>query len=212
MQPELKVKVNGHLAKRLVELREAKQLTQSELAKTISDQYHINLNRSALAAYETEISAPKLETLVAFADYFEVSVDDLLGRTRNQSESLEELAKRQTDMAADLLFYKILCGRWLDAASKFDETHLHLKLEGPGMRERLRDAHRDVFFKNDMRFRNDIRKRLLPIEFDIFMGVQLDKSLKTLAQENNLSEEDALQIFNEAAKKVADYLQTVLTD
>lgn len=212
MQPELKVKVNGHLAKRLVELREAKQLTQSVLAKTISDQYNIILNRSALAAYETEVSAPKLETLVAFADYFEVSVDDLLGRAQNRPESLEELAKRQTNMAADLLFYKTLCARWLEAASKFDETHQHLKLEGPGMRERLRDAHRDVFFKNDMRFQNDIKKRLSPIEFDIFMGVQVDKYLKTLAEENNLSEEDALQIFNEAAKKVADYLQTVLTD
>jgi transcriptional regulator with XRE-family HTH domain len=212
MQPELKVKVNGHLAKRLVELREAKHLTQSELANAISDKYNIILNRSALAAYETEVSAPKLETLVAFADYFEVSVDDLLGRAQNRPESLEELAKRQTNMAADLLFYKTLCARWLDAASKFDETHAHLNFEGPGMRDLLRDAHRDVFFKNDMRFQNDIKKRLSPIEFDIFMGVQVDKPLKALAEEKHLSEEETLQIFNEAAKKVADYLQTVLTD
>lgn len=212
MQPELKVKVNGHLATRLVELREAKQLTQSELAKTISAQYNIPLNRSALAAYEIEVSAPKLETLVAFADYFEVSVDDLLGRAQNRPESLEELAKRQTNMAADLLFYKTLCARWLEAASKFDETHAHLNFEGPGMVERLKGAHRDVFLKNDRQFQEMLKTLLSSEEYAIFNGVQQDISLETLALENQMSKEEVLQVFDKGAEKVTVRLQELLNN
>ncbi len=62
-------------AERLKQLRKEKGLTQEELALIISK------NRSTVAGYETERKEPDHETLKKLADYFEISVDYLLGRT-----------------------------------------------------------------------------------------------------------------------------------
>ena len=63
--------------KRLIELREELNLTRDDLAN------RINITYSALAKYETNKRFPDKETLGKLADYFNVSVDYLLGRTDN---------------------------------------------------------------------------------------------------------------------------------
>ncbi|MDI3257972.1 MAG: helix-turn-helix transcriptional regulator [Kyrpidia sp.] len=63
------------LARRLKALRKSKRLTQQQLA----DQ--LQLNRATYAKYETGSHQPDYEILLRLADFFQVSVDYLLGRT-----------------------------------------------------------------------------------------------------------------------------------
>lgn len=60
---------------RLKELREKKGLTQQEVA----DELGIAIR--ALQTYEQGLREPKYELLIRFADYYNVSIDYLLGRT-----------------------------------------------------------------------------------------------------------------------------------
>lgn len=64
-----------NLAKRLKELREERRLYQKELAKILG------LSFRGYQNYETNQSDPKLATLIAIADYYQVSIDYLVGRT-----------------------------------------------------------------------------------------------------------------------------------
>ncbi len=63
------------LAKRLKELREGRRIYQRELAKVLGMSFRGYQN------YETGQSEPKLATLIAIADYYQVSIDYLVGRT-----------------------------------------------------------------------------------------------------------------------------------
>jgi len=55
-------------------LRKKRGYTQTELAKLMG------ITRSALGNYESGIREPDLDTIEAFADFFDVSVADLIGR------------------------------------------------------------------------------------------------------------------------------------
>ena len=61
---------------RLYELRSDKGLTQDELGAIIFKSKH------CVSRYERGTRQPDLDTVRLMADYFEVSVDYLLGRTR----------------------------------------------------------------------------------------------------------------------------------
>ena len=61
--------------KRIRDLREDNDLTQQNIA----DELHIN--RRTYAAYENGINSMTPETLIKIADFYNVSVDYLLGRT-----------------------------------------------------------------------------------------------------------------------------------
>jgi transcriptional regulator with XRE-family HTH domain len=63
------------LAKRLKELREERRIYQRELAEILDMSFRGYQN------YETGQSEPKLATLLAIADYYQVSIDYLVGRT-----------------------------------------------------------------------------------------------------------------------------------
>lgn len=62
------------LSEELKKMREAKGLTQNELAKKL------NLSRSAIGMYEKGERNPNFETLELIADFFNVRIDDLIGR------------------------------------------------------------------------------------------------------------------------------------
>jgi len=63
------------LKERLKKLREEKSITQRELARLLQ------ISPSTIAMYETEQRVPPVEILERIADFFNVSVDYLLGRT-----------------------------------------------------------------------------------------------------------------------------------
>lgn len=71
---------------RLRSLREEQQLLQKELAD------RVGVERSSITAYETGKRFPDRKTLEGLADFFEVTLDYLTGRsnTRNPSAKLPE--------------------------------------------------------------------------------------------------------------------------
>ena len=62
---------------RLKELRQKKKITQVKMA------IDLNMNQNPISRYESGIRQADYQTLILFADYFNVSVDYLLGRTDN---------------------------------------------------------------------------------------------------------------------------------
>ena len=59
---------------KLRELRKERQITQQGLAKIL------NLSIQTISGYETGYAQPTIDTLVAMANYFQCSIDELLGR------------------------------------------------------------------------------------------------------------------------------------
>jgi transcriptional regulator with XRE-family HTH domain len=62
------------IGNKLKELRTAEGLTQQQIANKL------NLSRVNYTRYETDVSRPDYETLVAIADFYEISLDELFGR------------------------------------------------------------------------------------------------------------------------------------
>ena len=63
---------------RLKALRKMRKISQLKLA------LDLNMNQNSISRYENLEREADYETLIAFADYFNVSVDYLLGRTEKQ--------------------------------------------------------------------------------------------------------------------------------
>lgn len=62
---------------RLKELRQSRNISQLKLAM------ELNMNQNSISRYENGVREADYETLIAFADYFNVSIDYLLERTDN---------------------------------------------------------------------------------------------------------------------------------
>lgn len=71
-------------ALRIKKLREESGLTQSALAK------ELGIGASTVAMWETNDRMPTAQFVEKLADYFDVSVDYLLGRTNNKKEVILE--------------------------------------------------------------------------------------------------------------------------
>ena len=60
---------------RLKELRKRRGISQMKMAMDL------NMGQNTISRYENEVHEADYETLILFADYFDVSIDYLLGRT-----------------------------------------------------------------------------------------------------------------------------------
>ena len=72
------------------ELRKKKNLTQEELAEDFNKKYFYNYKKSAISMYENGKRVPEINALKDFADYFNVSLDYLLGKSYNPELTVEE--------------------------------------------------------------------------------------------------------------------------
>ena len=72
------------LGERLRGLRESVKLSQVKMAELLG------VKQSSINRYEQGLSAPSLETLVKYADYFDVSMDYLFARTDKPQGKLYE--------------------------------------------------------------------------------------------------------------------------
>lgn len=77
------------LGDRIKKLREDKGLTQADVCLAL------NIAQSTLANYETNFRSPKMDVLIAIANYYGVSIDYLLGRT---DTPFVDTAKRPKDL------------------------------------------------------------------------------------------------------------------
>ncbi len=67
----------GIIILRLKELRMERKLSQVRLG------IELNIDQTTISHYETGVREPDYKTLILIADYFDVSIDYLLGRTDN---------------------------------------------------------------------------------------------------------------------------------
>lgn len=65
-----------NVGEKIKELRLEKNLSQAELSKLLS------IDKSTIAKYETNVREPKVYILWKIADYFEVTLDYLVGREK----------------------------------------------------------------------------------------------------------------------------------
>lgn len=75
---------------RLTALRQDKRISQNELAKKTG------LTRQAISLYETGKREPNLAVINRLADFFNVSVDYLLGRTDDPHNAEKKVIKEKT--------------------------------------------------------------------------------------------------------------------
>lgn len=72
------------ISDRLRTLRESVKLSQEKMALLVG------MKQSSINRYENDQSDPSLETLLRYADYFDVSTDYIFGRTDNPQGKLYE--------------------------------------------------------------------------------------------------------------------------
>ena len=102
------------ISERIKYLRKAKKITQEELAKII------NVERSSVAKYETG-TTPSMEILIRIANYFNVTVDYLLGNSPTPSPDITTIPgifipkKKRLPMLGD-----IACGEPIFAEESFE--------------------------------------------------------------------------------------------
>lgn len=70
------------LDKRIYSLRVARRMTQEQLASVL------NVSPAAVSKWERNLAVPSVELLWALADYFDCSIDELVGRKSDQIETL----------------------------------------------------------------------------------------------------------------------------
>lgn len=65
-------------AERLKQLRTDRKVSMQKLAEEIGLK-----NKGTIGQFETEITVPSADTLISLADYFDVSLDYLVGRSND---------------------------------------------------------------------------------------------------------------------------------
>ena len=76
------------LGNKILELRKSMEMTQEELAA------ELGVTAAAVSKWEKGISLPDVLMLVAIADFFQVSTDELLGRTRYMKKAIVVTTKK----------------------------------------------------------------------------------------------------------------------
>jgi transcriptional regulator with XRE-family HTH domain len=88
------------LGKILKDLRKRNNITQAELANKVG------VTTSAIGMYETDVRQPSYEVLCKLAEYFDVSVDYLLGRSTSKPQNTVKGENNIYDL--DPAYYRIL--------------------------------------------------------------------------------------------------------
>ena len=90
---------------RLIELRKTKQMSQAEISKML------NVTQRTYSAYELQQTEPNIKTMITLADFYNVSLDYLIGRDfaeakdSNDQEILEVFRKLDISGKAKVLGY-----------------------------------------------------------------------------------------------------------
>lgn len=85
------------IADKIKSLREARDMTQTTLAKTLG------VTRSGINAWEMGISVPSTHYIVELAKYFNVSTDYLLGIEKSSTISTEGLTEDDIQLVCQLV-------------------------------------------------------------------------------------------------------------
>jgi transcriptional regulator with XRE-family HTH domain len=81
--------LNEKFGKRFKQLRAETKLKQQDFVDLFNSKYNFNFTRQAISLYETGKRIPEIDALTCFAQFFDVSVDYLLGRTDERNLNKE---------------------------------------------------------------------------------------------------------------------------
>jgi transcriptional regulator with XRE-family HTH domain len=84
----------SHLAENMKWLRKSRSITQTELAEAIG------LNRPIIGSYEEGRAEPKIDVLRTMADFFKVSVDQLVGTNLEEGDAIAKAEGRDLRVLA----------------------------------------------------------------------------------------------------------------
>ncbi len=127
---------------RIAELRKSKKLTQQALA------CQLELSRSALSNYESDISVPELDIAARIARFFGVSVEYLFGKNDNPGNTVlipvygKIAAGPPIEAREDVLGYEEV-----DRAMTLGRELMCLKISGHSMEPRICDGDVAVIAK-----------------------------------------------------------------
>lgn len=85
------------LSDRLKQLRQEKRLRQDQVAALV------NVTKSAVSSWESDIRQPPYDTLIRLADIYHVSTDFLLGRTNDRPLDLSGLTACEVALISELV-------------------------------------------------------------------------------------------------------------
>ena len=91
------------VAKRIRELRKSMKLSQAEMGNIVG------VKQSSLNRYEHGQSSPSVETLVRYADYFDVSLDYIFGRTDNPQGKLYQCMTKVSESDPEIEKFVEMC-------------------------------------------------------------------------------------------------------
>ena len=100
----------------LMKLRKEKGILQKEVAA------HLHMSVSTISSYEKGVHAPDLDTLIKLADFYEVSTDYLLQRTKYKA-NISTLNKRLSDN------YTITIGELMNTTLELDQHNTNALLD-----------------------------------------------------------------------------------
>lgn len=80
------------MVKNLKLLRNQNKISQQQLADVIG------VTQQSINKYENHSVEPDIETLIKIADYFETTIDYLVGRTENSKENANEITSEEKSM------------------------------------------------------------------------------------------------------------------
>ena len=91
------------VAERLRRLRESVKLSQVKMAEIVG------VKQSSLNRYELNQASPTFETLMRYADYFDVSMDYIFGRTDKPQGKLYEYKPKIEQSAPEMKKFVEMC-------------------------------------------------------------------------------------------------------
>lgn len=102
---------------RFKELRLKKGLIQEELRNDFNKKYHRNFTAAAISQYENDKRIPEIDALEDFANYFNVSIDYLLGRDVEQPNLIAahtdyDLSDEEIEEVEDFIKYLLSKRDW----------------------------------------------------------------------------------------------------
>lgn len=115
-----------NLGKTLKELRQKRCLTQAEVAQ------HLNISRGAYSLYESGQRIPSIDIIENISDYFNISINDLLGfnniTSLSETKRLSQTPKKISDEKAMIDICELLDYAGLNFALTTDEIRRITKI------------------------------------------------------------------------------------
>ncbi len=113
------------VGRRLRELRQSAKISQGKMAAAVG------ASQSAVARYESGEAHVPAETVVRYADYFDVSLDYIFGRTENPKGKLYENKPRIEKIYPEMEQFIAMCFEPGSAMNeRLKETLLQMLKEG----------------------------------------------------------------------------------